>query len=414
MKVLVLSHLYPYALQPAFGVFVHDQVKELSRRCDAVVVSPTPWVPPGINRLNTRWRLYATKPQRTDWEGLRVCYPRYLNLPGEHGFPLSAFSYGWALGGLLGRLKHHFAFDLIHAHTICPDGFAAARLARRTGTPVVCTIHGSDVNVYPNRTRLTRMVTQRAIQSVDRIVTVSEALKANTLALGTPRREIWVVPNGVDTGIFHAMDQQRARAQLGLAQEARILLFASRLVADKGLSHLLVALQEVLRHDERCLLAVLGAGPYRQRLEREIAELGLHNHVIIAGQRPHAEIATWMSASDLLVQPSLDEGSPLPVYEALACGRPVIASRVGGIPEMITADDYGLLVPPADPDSLAAALLSGLRKKWDANRISKYGQQYTWGRVADQLMQVYRNTLAEEAPSDGVGITAGRKHGVAA
>jgi glycosyltransferase involved in cell wall biosynthesis len=396
MKVLILSHMYPYASEPGFGLFVHYQAKELSRHCDVVVVSPTPWVPPGMRQLKARWARYASKPRQTVWDGITVYYPRYLNPPGEQGFALSAYFYGWAIRGLVARLRSSFAFDLIHAHTICPDGFAAARLVQRSGIPVLCTIHGSDINIYPHRTRLTRAITEEAIQSVDRIVTVCQALKAGTLELATPKREITVVPNGVDLGRFCAVDRRQARAELGLPRGGKMLLFASRLDEDKGLSYLLAALKEVLSRGSHCLLAVLGAGPYQQLLEREVAELGLKDAVILAGPRPHTEIATWMSACDLLVLPSLHEGSPLPIYEALACGRPVVATHVGGIPELITGDDYGLLVPPAEPAALAGALLAALCKEWDSERIREHGQQYTWGHVAEQVMQVYRETLGGE------------------
>jgi glycosyltransferase involved in cell wall biosynthesis len=399
MKVLVLSHMYPYVLEPTFALFVHDQVKELAMRCEVVVISPTPLSPPIVRRLKARWARYASKPSKARFEGIEVCYPRYINIPGERGFPLSAFFYGWAIKGLVVRLKNTFDFDLVHAHAICPDGFAAAQIGRQVGVPVVCTVHGSDVNVYPHRTRLTRLVTRKAIRSVDVIVTVSAALKEKTLALETPKREIRIIPNGVDLRKFAPVDRQSARAELGLPQDGKILVYASRLDEAKGLSYLLEALKRVLSHESQCLLVLVGDGPYRARLKQEIAELGLEDNVFLAGLRPHDEIPRWMGACDLVVQPSLNEGSPLPVYEALACGRPMIASKVGGVPELIIGDDYGLLVPPANPEALGEALLRGLRKEWDTERIRSHSEKYTWGHVADQLLSLYKGVLAGQTGS---------------
>jgi teichuronic acid biosynthesis glycosyltransferase TuaC len=401
MKLLVLSHMYPYALEPTFGLFVQDQVKELARHCEVLVVSPTPLSPPAVRRLRPRWARYASKPTQATLDGIEVHYPRYINPPGEHGFPFAALFYRWAISGLVGKLKNTFGFDLIHAHAICPDGFAASRIGRPMGTPVVCTIHGSDINVYPHRTRLTRLVTEKAIQSVDAIVTVSAALKENTLALGTPKRAIRVIPNGVDLERFASMDREQARAELALPQDKKILVFASRLDQSKGLSDLLAAHRTVLSHGKHCLLVLLGEGPYREHLERQANQLGLEDWVIFAGHKPHAEVAKWISACDLVVQPSVTEGSPLPVYEALVCGRPVIASRVGGIPELIVSDDYGLLVPPADPEALGDALLCGLEKAWDTEQIRRHGRQYTWGRVSDQLISLYEKVLASSRESRG-------------
>jgi teichuronic acid biosynthesis glycosyltransferase TuaC len=394
MRVLILSHMYPYALEPTFGLFVHNQVKELARHCEVVVVSPTPLSPPVVRRWRTRWMRYASKPGQTHLEGVEVHYPRYLNIPGQHGFPLSALFYTWAIRGLVARLKNTFDFDLIHAHAICPDGFAAARLGRMVNTPAVCTMHGADINVYPHRTRLTGWVTRKGIRSVDRIITVSSELRANTLALASPQRDVQVIPNGVDLRKFAPMDRAQARVEMGLPQDQRILLYASRLDEAKGLSFLVAALKRVLHHDGDCLLVLAGEGPFQSRLAEQIAELELEGNVHFVGLRPHDEIPKWMCACDLLVLPSLNEGSPLPVYEALACGRPVVASRVGGIPELIVEEDYGLLVPPADPEALSRALLSGLQKEWDVERIRRHGERFSWGRVADRLLLVYDEVLA--------------------
>lgn len=393
MKVLVLSHLYPYTLQPTFGLFVHDQVKELAKRCELVVVSPTPLSPPILRRLKARWAQYASKPHQTTWDGIQVYHPRYVNIPGVRGFPISAYFYRWTVNQVLCKLASSFKFDLVHAHTICPDGFAAVRTSQQTGIPVVCTIHGSDINTYPYQTRLTRFITQQAIRNIDVVITVSRALKEKTLALATPKSEIRVIGNGVDLGKFTPIDKRQARAELDLPQHNKILLYASRLDRAKGLSDLLLAFDTVQARRGDCLLALVGDGPYKRHLEKEIVELGLQGNVLFAGLRPHTEIAKWMSACDLVVQPSLYEGAPLPVYEAMACGRPMIASRVGGIPDLISSDDLGFLVPPSSPGALAESLLRGLEKNWDLRRIRNYGIQGSWGAIADQLLNLYQDIL---------------------
>lgn len=394
MKLLILSHMYPRPQAPIFGLFVHDQVKQLARHADVLVVSPTPWVPPGLDRLQAKWAAYAATPPQLTLEGVTVHYPRYLNLPGQRGFAPSAFLYGAAVTRYVTRLRSHFDFELIHAHAVVPDGFAAAKIGRRWQVPVICTIHGAEVNVYPDRTWLTHWVTRQAIGAVDQLVAVSAALKRQTLRLACPQREIEVIPNGVDLQQFNLRDKQQLRAELGLPLNVPILLYASRLDPAKGLSYLLAAFKALLAGCPHCLLVLLGDGPYRGHLVQEIEALGLQSNVTLAGPRPHAEIARWMSAADLVVQPSLHEGSPLPVYEALACGRPLIATQVGGIPELITSEAYGLLVPPADVAALSAALRRGVQTAWDAAHIRRYGQQFAWEQMAGRLMTLYRHMLA--------------------
>jgi teichuronic acid biosynthesis glycosyltransferase TuaC len=393
MKVLVLAHEYPHALNPTVGCFVHEQVKALLKHCEVVVVSPMSLWSPIMRRLKTDWAYYAAKPGKTEFEGIEVYRPRFMRIPGKRAVPLQGFSMYLALRGLFERLKETFGFDLIHAHTICTDGFAAARLGRRVGVPVVCTIHGSDINVYPHRTKFTRVVTQQAIRSVDALITVSAALKERTLALETPKREIRVIPNGVDLQQFAPRDTSLSRSELGLPQDKRIIVYASRLAKAKGLSFLLAAFKMVLERESECLLVLVGDGHYRQPLVREAAEMGLQDDVVFAGHRPHAEVVKWMNAGNLVVLPSLTEGAPLQVYEALACGKPLIASRVGGIPEIIISDDYGLLVPPANSEALAEALLCGLRKEWKPRQIREYSTRYSWESVANQLADLYAELL---------------------
>jgi teichuronic acid biosynthesis glycosyltransferase TuaC len=397
MKVLVLAHEYPHALNPTVGCFVHEQVKALPKHCEVVVVSPTSSWSPILRRLKAAWAYYAAKPGKTEFEGIEVYRPRLLHIPTKWVYPLQGFLMDLTLRSLFERLKETFGFDLIHAHTIGLDGFAAARLGRRIGTPVVCTIHGSDINLYPHRTKLSRMVTQQAIRSVDALITVSAALKERTLALETPKREIRVIPNGVDLQQFAPQDKSLARSELGLPQHKRIIVYASRLVKEKGVSFLLAAFKTVLERESDCLLVLVGDGHYRQTLVREAAEAGLQDDVVFAGYRPHAEVVQWMNAGDLVVLPSLTEGAPLPVYEALACGKPLIASRVGGIPEVITSDDYGLLMPPADSEALAEALLYGLHKEWNPRQIREHSTRYSWANIASQVADLYGELLSGRA-----------------
>lgn len=396
MKVLVLSHMYPYALEPTFGLFVHNQVKELAKRCQVIVLSPTPASPPIMDRLKTKWAQYASKPKKTEIKGIMVYYPRYINPPGKHGYAPGALMIFLALGHLVKHLKDSFGFELIHAHNICLDGLAATWLGRLVGIPVVCTLHGSDINVFPQRSKLTRIGAQWAIRHVDGLIAVSTELKERALLFGVPKREITVIPNGVDIQQFSLADQRQARAKLGLTHAKKIIIYISRLDKMKGLSYLLPAFRTVAERRGDCLLALVGEGPYRARLEQEVARLGLEQSVVLAGFRPHSEIPTWINACDLVVHPSLLEGSPLPIYEALACGKPVVASRIGGIPELITSDAYGLLMPPANSEALAESLSYGLEKTWNSQTIRHCGTQYSWSAVAERLLNLYRQVLQEE------------------
>ncbi len=219
MKVLYLSHMYPFAAAPTFGLFVHNQAKALAKHCPLVVLSPTPAVPPMMRHMKARWAQYASKPGRSELEGITVYYPRYANIPGKHGYLPGVFAVLLATASLVRSLKESFGFDLIHAHGICLDGPAAVCMGRAVGSPVVCTMHGSDVSIFPQRSRPTRIAAQWAIRRADALVAVSAELKGRALALGAPKREITIVPSGVDLDQFSPMGQQEARARLGLPDD---------------------------------------------------------------------------------------------------------------------------------------------------------------------------------------------------
>jgi glycosyltransferase involved in cell wall biosynthesis len=115
--------------------------------------------------------------------------------------------------------------------------------------------------------------------------------------------------------------------------------------------------------------------------------------VLLAGGKLHDEIPVWMNACDLFVLPSLSEGNPTVLPEALGCGKPFVGTRVGGVPEVITSDECGLLVGPADPDDLAEKILVALDREWDREAILAYAQRYTWENIAKEIMGVYERVL---------------------
>jgi glycosyltransferase involved in cell wall biosynthesis len=127
----------------------------------------------------------------------------------------------------------------------------------------------------------------------------------------------------------------------------------------------------------------------REDLKAQIKKLGLENYVKLAGSKPHDEIPLWMNAADLFVLPSLSEGNPTVMFEALGTGLPFIATSVGGVPEIITSGDYGLLSKPANPKDLAEKILIALDKKWNRDKILKYAQQFAWENIAKRIMEIY-------------------------
>ena len=399
MRVLILSHMFPNCLDGSAGIFVLEQAKALREAGVTVhIVSPTPWAPRQLGFLSSV-RKYGVIPMQSTVAGFVVDHPRVPTLPKNVGFAWTGILFYLSCRRLVGQLVRELAIDVIHAHTILPDGFAAALLGREFGLPTVCTAHGSDVNVYPRRYRFARHASRWSLRHADRMVTVSESLKDEALALAGPR-DISVVHNGADTEIFKHRPKNEARSQLNLNATARLITFVGYLRPEKGLHVLLQAFARLGRPETR--MCIVGDGPLRDSLTVQARELGVLDRCLFVGKQPHEEIPKWIAGSDCIVLPSLSEGLPTILPEAMLCGIPVIATPVGGIPEVIRDRETGLIVPCCDPVSLATALEKLLSDEALTSEIANRAQNFaqrclTWAGNARAMLDIYNDAARNSA-----------------
>jgi glycosyltransferase involved in cell wall biosynthesis len=247
------------------------------------------------------------------------------------------------------------------------------------------TVRGGDLDLLP-RFRLRRRAITRTLRRADRIFAVSRHIANRAVELGASPSSILVVPNGVDPEVFSYTDRDTARRALGEAPGRPLLVCAGNLLAEKGQHVLLEALARMRTSAPDACAILIGSDPspidaYRRRLERSIVDLGLESRVRLLGSVDQDVLRHWYRAADLLVLPTFREGSPNVVREALACGTPVVASRVGGVPELITSEALGLLVEPGDVDALARAVGDALRRSWDRPAIAAHAGGRDWQMV---------------------------------
>ena len=252
------------------------------------------------------------------------------------------------------------------------------------------------------RYRLRRAAIRWALSRATGILSVSASLRADAVALGVAPEKVAVVPNGVDTERFRPRCRARARQQLGLPADRPTVLTVGALREVKG-HHVLLEALAIVR--QRCpqVLAVFvggrcGSDDRRGDLQRQTADLGLQANVRWAGARPHEDIPRWLAAADVFALASRREGCCNAVLEALACGRPVVATNVGGNPEIVNQECLGQLVPPADPASLAAALEAALRRRWSSDRIRRAVEPRSWDTVARRVVEHWQDLLADRRP----------------
>lgn len=396
MKALVLSSVFPNPRQPTLGVFVRERALRVARRSEVQVVAPVPWFP--ANRLIRGERVAAIPPVRRDG-ALEVHHPKFFCIPRYLKW-LDGLTYAASLVPFVRSLRRRFAFDLIDAHFAYPDGLAAILLGKVVRRPVVITLRGSIVRLarYPAH----RPQIRWALGQADRIVAVSASLREVAVGLGIDRERIRVIPNGVDTAQFHLRDRAAARAAVGIPAGRRVILSVGGIYEDKGQHLILEALPGLLRRFPETLLVMVGGfrrDGYEQRLRASIERGGLAAHVRFAGSRPHEELPLWYAAADVFCLATKSEGWANVLLEALACGVPVVTTRVGGNAEIVRDERQGLLVERDDASGLGEALARALATDWDRAGLAGYAAAHTWDEAADLVLDEFRAATANRTPA---------------
>jgi glycosyltransferase involved in cell wall biosynthesis len=328
-------------------------------------------------------------PREERIDGIHVVHPRYAYVP-RVGHLAGGALYAASLSReVLRRRGRH---DVVLGSWAFPDGVGAVALARLLGIPAVVKVHGSDMNVLARIPSVARNL-RWGLPRARRVVAVSRPLAEVVASFGVPADRIDVVPNGVDAELFHPRDREEARADLNHGDDRRPwLLYVGRLEEAKGVLDLLEAFTALARRHPSVRLAVVGDGSARPALERAAQALG--GRLLLAGRRPLAEVPLWMAASQALVLPSWAEGTPNVILEALACGRRVVATAVGGVPDLLPEGGLGELVPPRRADLLAAAMGRAADELYDPRRIAAAGARGGWDESAQALEASLRAALA--------------------
>ena len=388
LRVLAITKIFPNAAEPLSAPFNRQQFAALGDHCELTVMATIPWFPGAglLSRWSSAGKL-ASVPRREQIAGLEVTHPRTLFFPRlAHATwgPLYAASIAPAVAPYRGKI------DVVLGSWAYPDGFAAVIAARILGVPAVVKLHGSDINSIAKLPGPRRMLAW-ALPRAARVVAVSKPLAEEAAALGVPRDRLAIVMNGVDASLFQPRDRAAARAALGLGA-GPLAVYVGNLKPEKGTLDLVAAWPSVLRHVPDATLAIVGGGPLRAEVEAQVAPLG--ERVRVVGPQPLEQVPTWMAAADLLVLPSHTEGTPNVVLEALASGRRVVATSVGGVPDLITNRTLGQLVPPKDPDALADALVLALRHPYDPAEVARLGARGGWAASAAALHDVLKAAAA--------------------
>ena len=380
MRVAVITRYFPTSQEPWAGHSAYQTLRFLAKRCELKVFYPESQYPPMLTPQSRAGRKIDFTHQV---EGVAVEYIPYLALPAISR-PLNGLS---ASRSILSSVRAYRP-DIILNYIVYPDGDAARRVAGALRVPFVVTAIGTDLNVIPP---LCTGLTSRVLREADFTVTVSGDLLRTARGLGAPVERSRAILNGCDTTIFRPRDRATARAALDIPADTEAVVYVGRFDMAKGLGELISAIASLRESRPRLHCYLVGDGPARQQMVEAIASHGVGGEVRLVPSCPTDGVATWMAASDLITLPSYREGCPNVVIEALASGRPVVATNVGGIPELMD-DSGGRLVPAREVSGLASALDEVLTQTWDAEAIAACHNR-SWSDVSDDVEEILKAVL---------------------
>jgi len=358
---------------------IRRQCVALAQQCELQVWATVPCIPAAslLKRCHPTNDDIAKIPPTDKLFGLEVKHPRFFYVPRLPA--LTGTSYAIAMARKLWRCRKQF--DVILATFAYPDGVAATALGQLLGIPTVIQVIGSDVDV------IARMATVRpqvrwSLRRAAGVIAVSSALEKKCIRLGARHDATKVVITGVDREAFAPRDRGVARSALGLPADGKLILYVGRLSEQKGALDALHAFERMRSRDDVRFVCV-GDGPLLDQFRRRSAE---RNDVIATGFLAGAKVSDWIAACDLLTLPSYHEGTPNVVLEAVSSGRPVVATHVGGIPDICSSPIYGELVKPGAVSELTSAYERVLSRTHVPEEIAACPSLYGWDENARRLL----------------------------
>lgn len=381
MKVQIITNLYPLPWEPNRATFNRQQFKHLANRCTVRIMVLLGWLS-AFGKAASLEEKPETNPG--------IDYLRYFYLP-----LIGRFTHAATLAlSLLTRRKliKNFDADCLLVSWAFPDGVASIILAKQIGIPAVIKVHGSDINMHLLHPLRAKQILW-AMNNAQAVITVSKALARNLTTLGVPESKIHTIYNGLDHEMFRPRDQLKAKTELKLDTNRNLILFIGNLKIEKGCLELLTSFLAIENEIPDTDLCYIGVGKEHATIASVVEKNGLERRIFLLGSMDHQDLCKWIAASSVVALPSHNEGVPNVLLEAMACGKPVVATKVGGIPEIVE-DVAGILIEPHDERALNRALVQSIRNKWDENLISESVEKYDWEYNADQLLQLLENVAS--------------------
>lgn len=385
MRILAISHLFPHLKEKRYGIFVARQLSEIRRLgAEIVVLVPRVWCPELLRHFE-RWKNHDHTSPLCRFEGIETFSIPYLRPPGNFYNRWSGMAAFQTMKRKALELHRNKKFDVIYATDFFPDGDAAVRLSKYLNLPAACLSIGVDVNITAYSSKIVYRHFGRTAKKLDGTLACGQSV-ADGIKAVTGKSPLCVY-GVLDLEEFSpASDKIPLRKALGLPLDKTIALYAGYLTKRKGVYELIEAFYRMQKKFPNVLLIMCGGGPEETGLRILIREKGIGHIVRMVGEIEPEQMNEWMKASDLFVLASHTEGMPNVVMEAMACGLPVVATTVGGLPGAIGDCDGAILVPPEHIDALEKAIMTVVRDNQLRERMQVAGR-----KRAEEQFDVKRN-----------------------
>lgn len=397
-EILVFTSLFPNSGQPNAGLFIRERMFRVGKHLPLKVVAPVPWFP--FQEILRKWRPHfrPNVPLLEVQDGYEVFHPRFFSVPGIFKY-LDGFFMAICSMPTLWRLRHQFDFKIIDAHFAYPDGYAASLIGRWLNVPVTITLRGTEARL--SRVSLYQRLMFSALDKSAKVFSVSASLKQVAITLGIPDDKVLVVGNGVDLTKFYGMAQAEARQLLKLPMDVPVLVSIGGLCERKGFHRVIACLPELKKtYPDIQFLIVGGAtaeGDWTEKLAQQVSESGLDNNVRFLGVMPPEYLRIPLSAANLFVLSTRNEGWANVFLEAMAIGLPVVTTDVGGNAEVVCKPELGTIVPFDDQQAFTVAIAKALKTKWHGSAIIAYAHANSWDHRISILKEAFLQIINQSA-----------------
>lgn len=385
MRVLIVCPGWPGNVNPWNGIFVREQAEAIDKEgTSATVLTARVFRADPYEAIDGRVKVF-----RFWFPSKQILLAEYERIP--------VFRIGfYLLSGIFKafRLVKKESCDVIHAHFVIPAGLIAVIAGRLRRKPVVITAHDSDVVTFPEKSKIAGWLIGYSLRQADHIIPTNIHLKDHIAThFGIEEDKMTVIPLGIDRGLFRPIEKEEARRKLDLSLNRRIILYVGALLQIKGVDIMPDIVSRVSSKIRDPLFVFVGAGPLKDALNGEFERRGEAGNVVFEGSKAHEALPLWYNAADLMVLPTTSEGLGMVVREAISSGLPVVASGVGGIPDVVKEGKTGYLTQPGDADGVSQAILKVLGDEGFRDTVAKHSSlidPFDHQKIAGRVIDVYK------------------------